>query len=383
MTKKLRPLARLLLESVTNIAGELPPGVVSIPVDQVVTTAFQHRVRPALWRRIRSAPSAPAAWRAALEAARHGQLIRQMQATHDLGLICDAFATRGIRWAVAKGPVLSSVVWPHPDMREFGDLDLFVHPADFAVALGELERLGAAYVDRNWPEIHRQGRAELALRGPSGFAIDLHWDVTVSRAARRAFRADLPAMLARRRVVGLTDELSVPTFDASDTLVHLAHHAAQSGANRLVWLADVLHASDHAEVDWTKVSERAIQWGMGITAGLVLARTERTFGVALPLPVELRRAASRSWCGILAAHRDRERPFPHLPDDPAASGLEYSSARRNNLFSLVAAIDQWFEVRRTELRVRRHGPDDNPLDNPVDDPAAKADYLELVEANAP
>lgn len=378
MTAERRPLAQLLVESVLGDTGPLPSGVGDTRVNELMLAGLQHRVRPALRRRLRTAPDAPADWLAPLEAARHSQLIRQMQATHDLRLIQVAFAERQVRWAAAKGPVLANAVWPYPDMREFSDLDLFVHPEDFGEALRILEELGAAYVDRNWPEILRLGRAELALRGPSGFAIDLHWDIAVSRAARRSFSADLPAMLTRSLPVELGMGLVVPTFCASDTVVHLAHHAAHSGANRLVWLGDVLHAALGPKVDWRTVSERALQAGMGITVGIVLARTERTFGIEFQLPSDLRSLAENSLSGRVAAKRDRQNPFPHLLDDSAASGLEYSSARRNDVLSLLAAVSQWFGVRRTERRVNRYGPDENPLDEAVEDSSAKAAYIELA-----
>lgn len=381
MTDRLRPLAQLLVESVRAVEGPLPPGLGQIGVPDLMGAGLQHRVRPALLRRLRAAPRPQAEWIAALQACRHGQLIRQMQSAHDLRRISAVFAERGIRWGAAKGPVLANTVWPHADMREFSDLDLFVHPQDFGAALILLEKLGCSYVDRNWPEILRLGRAELALTGPSGFAIDLHWDVVVSASARRWFKADLPAMLAHARTVQLTPDLAIPTFNASDTVLHLAHHAAQSGANRLVWLADVLHASANPELDWQAVARRADRSGMGITVGIVLARTERTFDVELPLPPRLRRSAEKSLPGRVAARRDSRRPFPHLPDDPALSGIEYSSARTGDVSSVGAAIGQWFGVRRTEWRVNRHGPDRNPLDQEVHDEQAKLDYLTLAASS--
>ncbi|GAA0335991.1 nucleotidyltransferase family protein [Micropruina glycogenica] len=375
---RLRPLAQLLVESVRAVEGPLPGDLSHVGAHDLMAAGLQHRVRPAMLRRLRAAPDARQDWVTALQASRHGQLIRQMQSAHDLRRIGDAFSERGVRWAAAKGPVLANTVWPHVDMREFSDLDLFLHPEDFAGALRVLEKLGCGYVDRNWPEILRQGRAELALTGPSGFALDLHWDMVVSASARRWFKADLPAMLARARTVRLAPDLAVPTFDASDTLLHLAHHAAQSGANRLVWLADLLHASANPELDWPAVARRADRAGMAITVGIVMARTERTFEVAFPLPPTLRRAAERSLSGRVAARRDNIRPFPHLPGDPALSGIEYSSARRGDLSSVAAAIGQWFGVRRTEWRVRRHGADQNPLDRAVDDDQAKGAYLRLA-----
>lgn len=378
MTDRLRPLAQLLVESVSGIEGPLPEAVRHISAQDVATAGMQHRVRPAMWRRIRSANDVPPDWIILLQASRNLQLVRQLQSAHDLRLVGHAFAEREIRWAVAKGPVLANTIWPHADMREFTDLDLFVHPQDFRTALAALEGLDCQYVDRNWPEILRQRRAELALTGPSGFAIDLHWDVVVSPSARRWFKADLPAMLSRARTVQLTPDLEAPTFDASDSVLHLAHHAAHSGANRLVWLADVLHASASPELDWRAVARRAERAGMAITVGMVLARTERTFELDYPLPPSLRRAAEKSLPGRVAASRDNRRPFPHLPDDPALSGIEYASARRGNVSSAAAAISQWFGVRRTEWRVNRHGPDRNPLDERVDDEQAKRAYLALA-----
>lgn len=378
---RLRPLARLVVESVRAVEGPLPGDLGHVGAPDLMAAGLQHRVRPAMLRRLRAAPDARQDWVTALQASRHGQLIRQMQSAHDLRRIGGVFTERGIRWAAAKGTVLANTVWPHADMREFSDLDLFVHPQDFGAALTVLEKLGCLYVDRNWPKILRLGRAELALVGPSGFAIDLHWDVVVSPSARRWFKADLPAMLARARTVQLTPDLAVPTFDASDTVLHLAHHAAQSGANRLVWLADVLHASANPELDWQAVARRADRAGMGITVGIVLARTERTFNVEFPLPQRLRRSAEKSLPGRVAAHRDTLRPFPHLPADPALSGIEYSSARTGDVSSVSAAIGQWFGVRRTEWRVNRHGPDRNPLDQKVDDEQAKRDYLTLAASS--
>lgn len=374
----LRPLAQLLVESVLDTSGPLPDGIENVSLEEALRAGFDHRVRPALLRRLQAAEGAPANWREILELTRHKQLLVQLQAAHDMHLVATTFEKHGIRWAVAKGPVLAQVVWPHPDMREFGDLDLFVHPEDFASGLNLLEAVGATYVDRNWPEIQRQERAELALRGPSGFPIDLHWHVLASPRARRSFRADLPELLERAKHVELGGGLTVPTFDASDTVVHLAHHAAQSAANRLVWLADILYASRHPDVDWNAVSDRALSGRMGITVGVVLSRVERTLGVEFPLPAALRRCAERSLCARIAVNRDGRHPFPQLPSDRSSSGIEYKAARANDALSFLAATGLWLGVRRTEWRIKHHGPDSNPLDVDVPDAAARAAYLRQV-----
>lgn len=371
------PLATLLVHSAEGASGPLPTQVWQMSVPEVLANGRFHRMRPAVHRRLATAPDAPADLLTALRAARRGQVVRQLQAAHDLSVIASLLA-ESVRWAVAKGPILSNTVWPHPDMREYSDLDVFVDPADFETALRLLEHGGFRYVDRNWPEIRRAARAELAMVGPSGFPLDLHWDIAVSPSARREFRPDLPGMLMRRGEVSLGSGMDLPTFDPTDSVLHLAHHAAQSGGNRLVWSADILHAARHDGVDWGRLAEQAAKGGMGITVGTMLERVERTFGVELPLPESFRRRASRSVPGQIALMRERRHPFPALIGDNARSGAEFSSARRNSRRSVAAALVQSFEVRLTEARVRRHGPDVNPLDKDVPDAHAKRAYLAMV-----
>lgn len=378
MTANLRPLAALLVESARGTNDAIDPAVAKIAATTLFESARLHRVVPALRRRLRSKPGVPIEWTPSLDAARHGQLLRHMQASNDLSVLSRVFAESNVRWAISKGPVLSDVIWPHPDMREYTDLDVFVQPADFAKALDAVEAAGFSLVDRNWPEMRRQRRAEVALRGPSGFALDLHWDIAVTPGARRSFRINLPSMLDRTRTVTLGTGLSVPAFDPTDLLLHVAFHAAGSGANRLVWIADVYHASHAAGVDWKLLNERARHARMATPISMVLARAERTFGCTLPLPDELRARALTSLSGRVAIRRDDLHPFPGLPGDGSLSGVEYSSARENAAASAALAAWQWFDVRRIEARVRRDGGETNLLDEDVPDVSARRDYLRSV-----
>ncbi|TQO23460.1 nucleotidyltransferase family protein [Paramicrobacterium agarici] len=370
-----RPLATLLVESAAgDRSGEHLPA--NLDARQLLKAGRMHRVLPALRRRLHGCPEA-SEWMPILDAQRHQQLLRHMQAGHDLGRVARAFATAGVRWAVSKGPVLSDTVWPHPDMREYTDVDVFVHPADFAAALASLEASGFCLVDRNWPEMRRLSRAEMAMSGPSGFPLDLHWDIAVTPRARSTFRIDLPEMLERTELTPLGTGVTVPVFDPADLLLHVAFHAAQNGANRLVWIADVLHAALNPAVDWQRFAADALRTRVATPVSMVLERVERTFDVVLPTPPRLRSVAA-SLPGRAARMRDASRPFPGLPDDPGLSGLEFSSARDSALGSLGSALWQWADVRRIEARVRRRGPDINPLDFDIPDAAARRAYLSTV-----
>lgn len=375
-----RPLAALLIESAAGHTGT-PLTQIDFDARELMEAGRMHRVLPALRRRLRDVSEVDK-WVPMLDTLRHQQLLRHMQAGHDLACIERAFEKTAVRWAVSKGPILSDAVWPHPDMREYTDVDVFVHPADFADALCALEQAGFSLIDRNWPEIRRLGRAEVAMVGPSGFPLDLHWDIAVTPRARSTFRFDLPSMLGRARPVRLGTGVTVPMFDATDLLLHVAFHAAQNGANRLVWIADALHCAQNPDVDWERLARDAAHARAATPVAMVIARVERTFDVLLPLPQALRNRACTSISDRTARFREAARPFPGLPNDRALSGLEFSSARDNPMRSLGAAIWQWIEVRIIERRVRRHGADANPLDSDVPDLGARHEYLSAVRATA-
>lgn len=375
----LRPLASLLVQSVSDDCSKaLPDGVAELPAQAVFEAGALHRVRPALRRRLAAASGVPSEWMPPLEAAKHQQLIRHLRALADLGRIRRAFERADVRWAVTKGPVLAAAVWPHPDMREYTDLDVLVHPADFGRALAALESEDFTYVDRNWPEVVVQNRAELAMRGPSGFPLDLHWDIAVSPEARRAFPTDLPAMLTRTRFVDVGGDVVVPALEATDTLLHVAHHAALSGANRLMWIADVFYAARQPGVDWDELERRARAARMLTTIAVVLARAERAFNTEFAMPTAMRARTERTVIGRTAVLRERRHPFPGLPGDAALSGLEYASGRENAWATVGTAARSWWRVRWTQARVARFGPDVNPLDADVADVEARRAYLTAV-----
>lgn len=374
MTFARSSLSALLVESVLGRSGPLPDGADTVPPEALVAAANAHRVTPAVRRRVDAAPDSPPVWKPILDAMRHRQLMVHMAAMSDLGAVSDAFAAAGIRWAVAKGPVLADALWPEPDMREYSDLDVFVHPSDLSIALHELDRAGFALVDRNWPELARSGRAEVALRGRTGLGLDLHWNIVVSPRSRRAFPISLAEMLDRSRRVRFGTGLEAATFDPTDSLLHVTFHASQSGANRLVWLGDV-HYAAMADVDWDAFAWRARAARMTPAVAMVLARAERVLGTRYPLPDDVRAAAERTLWARWAARDDRARLFPWLPGDTATSGRLYESARRSVQASVLAALRSSIEVRVTEARVRRDGRDHNPLDDDVPDDTAKAEYL--------
>ncbi|MBD8078935.1 nucleotidyltransferase family protein [Cellulosimicrobium arenosum] len=370
----LRPLARLLIDAVREDAGtSCPPGLRGTSPEDVVAAGRLHRVTPAVERVTRAWPDEPAGWRAALEQAKHDQLMRHLRALADVagaGAVLDAAA---VPWVVVKGPVLAGAIWPVVNMREYYDVDLVVAPHRFEDAVAALQERGVRLLDRNWPEIRRTGRAELAMLTPAGTPLDLHWHVAVPAELRRAFPLDIDAMLGRRRHVEVGGR-AVPTLDPVDTVLHLAFHAAQAGANRLMWLADVRFALEHGQVDVAELERRSRAAGTWLGVRSVLARVHRVLG----LPSDrVPRGPAPAWVRLTGL-RDARRPFPGLPGDPALGGNEYSAARRGVLDSAGVLARHHLAARRAGRQHDAGLDERRPLQVDVPDGQARRDYFRSV-----
>ncbi|WP_022882161.1 nucleotidyltransferase family protein [Gryllotalpicola ginsengisoli] len=379
MSAGLRPLQRLLIDSVRPGRADRPLGelVGGVHLGAVVSAGAEHRVTPALARRMRHAPDAPEGWSALLERVRTAQLVRHMRASEDLRILSQTLADGGVPWAVAKGPVAADLIWPSPDMREYYDVDVFVDRHEFPRALELLLAAGCSLVDRNWPELRRTMRAELALKGPAGTHIDLHWDMAVPPKLRSAFRTDMRGMLARSRPATLGSGVGVRVFDPVDTVLHLVFHAAQAGANRLMWIADIHHATALPDFDWGEFAERSAAARTRVPAALVLDRVSRCLGFRTPPPEAVLAPAARFW-GALVRRKDDSVPFPGLPGDRHLGGVLFSSARDTVTASAVEAAISGWRTRRTERRVDRHGPEERVLYQDVPDVRARRAYLAAV-----
>lgn len=372
----LRPLAQLLVDAVTGRQDDdLPARVAAIDQDALLEASSLHRVTPAVDQLLRRWPEAPIGWKQPLATARHLQLIRHLRAVQDLKVIGRALDDAGIRWVAVKGPVLSAVIWPSVTMREYFDLDLIVEPSRFAEALGVVRATGAELLDRNWPLLRRTMRAELAMRARFGTPLDLHWHVAVPADLRASFRIDIGGMLGRARSVGIGGDVEVPTFDPVDTALHIAFHAAQAGANRLVWLADLRFSIDRPGFEWPEFERRARSAGVWPPIALVVDRTRRVLG--LPPGAEGVDLSSGVW-GEVARWRDARHPFPGLPDDPRLGGNLYSAARAGVLGSTVNLVRHNLRSRWAERRHDAGRSEGRVLRRDVPDDRARREYFELA-----
>ena len=269
-----------------------------VPADRVAAAAVFHRVIGCVVMSLHGA-GVPDELSAALAPEARRSSGRAVLSAASLRTVRDAFGD-DLPWLAMKGPVLDGVLYPRPRLRTYRDLDVLVDPHLLADAVARLEGVGFRVVDRNWRQIHDRMVSQLHLEREASAPIDLHWTLIFDSELRRTFRYDIDRMIARARSVEVAGG-PVHTFDAADTLIHLAVHAAIEGADRLVWLKDVDVAS-RAPLDWDEVVGRSRAFGMQLPVATVLARSSRVLGTPVPVDV-VGRLAPRTW-RVLTATSD-------------------------------------------------------------------------------
>jgi hypothetical protein len=210
-----------------------------------------------------------------VDAAVHAALGRHQRALADVGRVDAALSSADVQFLVVKGPAVTRW-YAEPSLRSYVDLDVVVSPLDLGRALDALEAAGFALLDANWPFLLTADVHELALRTPSGGALDLHWSLGPSPMS--IDRSPDFEVLRARSVEFVAGPVAVHGLGDADALVHLAVHAAASGGHRLVWLTDLRAAITATAPDPVVLGRAAAEWGAVPALDLMLRRLRWALG---------------------------------------------------------------------------------------------------------
>lgn len=201
-------------------------------------------------------------------AAAHGRHLRALADFEDLAA---ALEHADVPFMVVKGPVLAAMSQGGL-MRSYVDLDVVVPPDRLADALGTLRSAGCRLLDVNWPLLERRRVYELALISRRGGGVDLHWALS-GPAAGAPTSPPWEDLWARRHRVAV-NSTEVWTLGPGDTVAHLLVHAALSGGDRLIWLADLRAALDRFSDDAQRLCAILEEWRARPAAAVMLPRLE-------------------------------------------------------------------------------------------------------------
>jgi hypothetical protein len=297
------------------------PDVPDLPgiEDELVRAVRFHRIAPLAHVALRDVRPDLAAL---LREDRDQALVHHVRVTTSLAAIRSTLGD--LPWVTFKGPVLSEWLHPVPGLRSYADLDVLVGPSDLREAGERMLGAGWQVLATRDDLLNGEVTGELELGRSGGAVVDLHWSLVISETLRRRFHVPTVDLLARSTPV-MIGPVEVRTFDATDALVHLCHHAAFSGAVRLVHLLDVDRAAARIE-DWDRVAHRAGSWGAGAQVGLVLARARRVLGTPVPEDLDRQLGLSRAF-QTLVSTVDLARPTAGVRRDASWPRLVARAAR--------------------------------------------------------
>jgi hypothetical protein len=187
-----------------------------------------------------------------------------------------------VRWRLTKGAAIAHLDYPHQlSARTFGDVDVIVHPADWATTL---DVLGAIGYRRPAPELRpgfdRRFGKGATLVDDRELEVDLHLRFAIGRFGVRSRMEELFDRADRVEVGGRR----LPTLDGPDRLLHACHHLVLGGFSGLRAARDVAQLLLSSDVDWHRTVGTATRWSVApvVARGFTRAWERLDLGVAHP-----------------------------------------------------------------------------------------------------
>jgi hypothetical protein len=254
---------------------------------ELLRLAEHHGVLPLLARNLSAhGRGLPSQVEQSLRSAFDGNARRNLWFAGELVRIIDQFEKKNVRAIPYKGPMLAESAYGDVALRNFGDLDFLISPADFERARHALGELGyrpssdfSPAVERFWL---RNGYERSFDSAAGKYLVELQWALlprfyTVDFRAEDLLARSCPASLGGREVLGLS---------AEDSLLVLCLHAAKHLWMRLIWICDIAETMRTQRVDWSIVYARAHDLGILHILGVSFWLAQRLLDCPLSAPAQ-------------------------------------------------------------------------------------------------
>lgn len=187
-----------------------------------------------------------------------------------------------VRFRVLKGSAVAHLDYPNPAMREFGDVDLLIHPDDIDHAVTVL--VGHGFT-RRYPEprpgFDRRFTKSVSMEGPKGREVDLHRTLAIGGFGQRIIVDMLWTAPADEFSVG---GRNLRALGAEERLLHACYHMVLGGSPpRLVPQRDIVQMLLTGRVAADSVAILAAAW----RSEAVIARALTTACKNLRVPADL------------------------------------------------------------------------------------------------
>jgi hypothetical protein len=246
----------------------------------------------------------------------HANNLRRLVVGGELNRVLAALTAAGIRALPLKGVALAAQVYATPELRQPGDLDLWVE-AQAASAAGEvLHSLGyrryrpsslSPQQERAWVTLKR---AAVFSNDDLALDIDLHWGLSDPHLIRLDFES-----LWQRSTTTPVRGKPVRVMGIEDTLIFLCLHAAQHDWTRLKWLMDIAELLRNCPLDEALLLSLAERAGARRVLLVGAALAARVLKAPLPPRLAAEIAAAAAVPPLL--HAAAARLYAELGEDDA------------------------------------------------------------------
>jgi Uncharacterised nucleotidyltransferase len=250
---------------------------------EVLRLAEHHGVLPLVARNLSAhALGLPSEIEQLLRSSFDTNLRRSLWFASELARITDHFEKGQLRAIPYKGPLLAESAYGDMALRNFGDLDFLISPADFERAKEIFGELGYLPSKEFSPAVERfwlRNGYERSFDGAAGkYLVEMQWALLPRFYAVDFCTADLLAR-SRPASIGGTD---VPGLSPEDALLVLCLHAAKHLWMRLIWVCDIAETMRTQPVDWAVVTERARDAGIRRIVGVGFWLAQQLLEYPLP-----------------------------------------------------------------------------------------------------
>lgn len=266
---KLRPEIQLLLHctrtKMENDRAQLVRALLRQNLDwaYLMKEATRQVIRPLLYANLQGMPPDPEVTPFLSELHQYycDNATRNLFLANELIRLINLFEQHGITAVPFKGPVLAASVYGSLSLREFADLDIFVHKHDLTaikkILLTEGYQLSC---NENQEAFYLKYKHHFPFLHPkTGIFVEIHWNLTKPYWSFKFYQESL---WERLKPVAIADA-SVWDFSAEDLLLILCMHGTKHGWERLAWVCDVAELIRAKEdLDWDWVMEQAKRTGI-------------------------------------------------------------------------------------------------------------------------
>lgn len=286
-----RPEAALLLCCArTNVDAETVARAKAIfqqtlDWDNLLKTALHHKVMPLLYRQLKTHfnESVPAEFMERLRDYFYLNAARNHLLTEELCEVLELFERNDIRAVPYKGAALAESVYGDVALRQFSDLDIFIHREDVAKVSDLLRR-------RDYRKEHELTSAReavfikiecehLFIRDEGRVYLDLHWGFAPTYFP---FKLDSETMWRRLCSVHL-EKTHALSFAPEDLLLILCVNAGKESWKHLSSLCDIAELiRANPNLDWEMIARQAKEAGTRRMLLVSLLLANELLGAELP-----------------------------------------------------------------------------------------------------